>query len=158
MASPRSLFSLLLLNFLDRNLHSSQKILDLCYADYQGKEALVEKFKNSGIMEEKPEWRPRIFYSSGPMQGQPEPFPEATHQRRKERGRRDVDEESPAPVVSVANIKKSRDGWNNHAQLQILRPAGRRKASRRTKSEAFPQMAADQEKSVIPSGMVVGVY
>jgi hypothetical protein len=51
----------------------------------RGKEALVEKFKNSAIMDERESWRPKIFYSSGPQVGQPEPFPAPTHQRRKER-------------------------------------------------------------------------
>ena len=45
----------------------------------------MEKFKNSSIMDEREAWRPRIFYSSGPDQGKPEPFPAPTHLRRKER-------------------------------------------------------------------------
>lgn len=52
---------------------------------FRGKEALVEKFKNSCIMDEREAWRPKIFYSSGPQQGEPEPFPAPTHLRRKER-------------------------------------------------------------------------
>lgn len=52
---------------------------------YRGKEALVEKFKNSCIMDEREAWRPKIFYSFGPNQGLPEPFPAPTHIRRKER-------------------------------------------------------------------------
>ncbi|KAI0700896.1 RNA recognition motif 2-domain-containing protein [Cytidiella melzeri] len=68
------------------NMYSSEKVLQLSYANYQGKEALVEKFKNSGIMDVRPEWRPRIFHSvPGPLQGCPEPFPAPTHLRRKER-------------------------------------------------------------------------
>src|SRR6266571_9464249 len=51
----------------------------------RGKEALVEKFKNSAIMDERESWRPRIFYSLGQCQGLPEPFPPPTHMRRKER-------------------------------------------------------------------------
>ncbi|TFK44789.1 hypothetical protein BDQ12DRAFT_35519 [Crucibulum laeve] len=67
------------------NMFSSEKVLQMSYANYQGKEALVEKFKNSCIMDEREEWRPKIFYSSGPEQGLPEPFPAPTHLRRKER-------------------------------------------------------------------------
>ncbi|KAF7296125.1 RRM domain-containing protein [Mycena kentingensis (nom. inval.)] len=67
------------------NMFSSEKILQMSYANYQGKEALVEKFKNSCIMDERPAWQPKIFYSSGPEQGLPEPFPPPTHLRRKER-------------------------------------------------------------------------
>ena len=51
----------------------------------RGKEALIEKFKNSAIMDEREAWRPKIFYSNGPQVGQAEPFPAPTHQRRKER-------------------------------------------------------------------------
>ncbi|KAH9929307.1 RNA recognition motif 2-domain-containing protein [Amylocystis lapponica] len=67
------------------NMYSSEKVLQMCYATYQGKEALVEKFKNSCIMDEREAWRPKIFYSDGPDQGLPEPFPPPTHLRRKER-------------------------------------------------------------------------
>ncbi|KZT65945.1 hypothetical protein DAEQUDRAFT_490578 [Daedalea quercina L-15889] len=67
------------------NMYSSEKILQMCYATYQGKEALVEKFKNSCIMDERESWRPKIFYSDGSNQGLPEPFPPPTHLRRKER-------------------------------------------------------------------------
>ncbi|KAI0829622.1 RNA recognition motif 2-domain-containing protein [Trametes gibbosa] len=67
------------------NMYSSEKVLQMCYATYQGKESLVEKFKNSSIMDEREAWRPKIFYSDGPDQGLPEPFPAPTHLRRKER-------------------------------------------------------------------------
>ncbi|KDQ53616.1 hypothetical protein JAAARDRAFT_161743 [Jaapia argillacea MUCL 33604] len=67
------------------NMYSSEKVLQMSYANYQGKEALVEKFKNSCIMDEREEWRPKIFHSDGPQQGLPEPFPKPTHLRRKER-------------------------------------------------------------------------
>lgn len=67
------------------NMFSSEKVLQMSYANYQGKEALVEKFKNSCIMDERESWRPKIFYSFGPNQGLPEPFPAPTHIRRKER-------------------------------------------------------------------------
>ncbi|THU96424.1 hypothetical protein K435DRAFT_618416, partial [Dendrothele bispora CBS 962.96] len=65
------------------NMFSSEKVLQMSYANYQGKDALVEKFKNSCIMDEREAWQPKIFYSEpGPDQGSPEPFPAATHQRR----------------------------------------------------------------------------
>ncbi|PIL34167.1 hypothetical protein GSI_03878 [Ganoderma sinense ZZ0214-1] len=67
------------------NMYSSEKTLHMCYATYQGKESLVEKFKNSCIMDEKEAWRPKIYYSDGPNEGLPEPFPPPTHLRRKER-------------------------------------------------------------------------
>ncbi|KAI0769666.1 RNA recognition motif 2-domain-containing protein [Trametes elegans] len=67
------------------NMYSSEKVLQISYATLQGKEALVEKFKNSPIMKERESWRPKIFYSDGPNVGLPEPFPPPTHLRRMER-------------------------------------------------------------------------
>ncbi|KAF6760256.1 RNA recognition motif 2-domain-containing protein [Ephemerocybe angulata] len=76
------------------NMFSSEKVLQMSYCKlppdlstsrHRGKEALVEKFKNSCIMDERESWRPKIFYSFGPNQGLPEPFPAPTHIRRKER-------------------------------------------------------------------------
>ena len=77
-------------------MFQSVKVLRMSYANYQyvelsfilrclltslhrGKEALVEKFKNSAIMDERESWRPWTFYSSGPNQGLTEPFPSPTH-------------------------------------------------------------------------------
>ncbi|KAK1924784.1 RNA recognition motif 2-domain-containing protein [Papiliotrema laurentii] len=59
------------------NMFSSEKVLQVSYANIQGKAALVNKFKNSAVMQVLEPWRPRIFYSSGAMKGQPEPFPES---------------------------------------------------------------------------------
>lgn len=47
----------------------------MSYANVQGKEALIEKFRNSTVLEEEESFRPKVFYSSGPMKGQEEPFP-----------------------------------------------------------------------------------
>ncbi|QRW21703.1 RNA recognition motif protein [Rhizoctonia solani] len=57
------------------NMYASEKVLGAGYANYQGKEALIEKFKNSSIMDTRPVWRPRIFYSSGEHVGLPQSFP-----------------------------------------------------------------------------------
>ncbi|CAE6470654.1 unnamed protein product [Rhizoctonia solani] len=67
------------------NMYASEKVLGAGYANYQGKEALVEKFKNSSIMETKPAWRPKIFYSSGELVGLSEPFPIGNGTRRVRR-------------------------------------------------------------------------
>ncbi|KAJ7853954.1 RNA recognition motif 2-domain-containing protein [Mycena olivaceomarginata] len=54
----------------------SEKVMHITYADIQGKEALMAKFKNSRVMTERESWRPKIFYSTvGPEQGLPQPFP-----------------------------------------------------------------------------------
>ncbi|KAG8698155.1 hypothetical protein FRC09_007401 [Ceratobasidium sp. 395] len=67
------------------NMYASEKVLGAGYANYQGKEALVEKFKNSSIMDTRPAWRPKIFYSSGEHVGLPEPFPQPSSIRRVRR-------------------------------------------------------------------------
>jgi hypothetical protein len=47
----------------------------MSYANVQGKEALIEKFRSSSVMDERIEYQPRLFHSSGPNIGQPQPFP-----------------------------------------------------------------------------------
>ena len=65
----------------------------MCTEDIQGKETLIEKFRNSSVMDENPAFRPKviwsyhnrqsnylflvqIFHSSGPLRGQEMAFPE----------------------------------------------------------------------------------
>ncbi|KAL0081548.1 RNA recognition motif 2-domain-containing protein [Phycomyces blakesleeanus] len=78
------------------NLFNSEKRCSLSYANIQGKDALVEKFKNSNVMEEDEAYRPKIFVSSGPNQGQEETFPlptvpsEARRHRQQFRHAREV--------------------------------------------------------------------
>ncbi|KAF8504247.1 RNA recognition motif 2-domain-containing protein, partial [Hysterangium stoloniferum] len=67
------------------NLFSSEKVLGMSYANCRGKEALIDKFRSSSIMDQREAWRPKLFYSHGPKQGLPEDFPAPTHIRRKER-------------------------------------------------------------------------
>ncbi|KAF9402555.1 hypothetical protein BGX21_009628 [Mortierella sp. AD011] len=55
---------------------NSDKICRLSFAAIQGRQALIEKFRNSSVMDEDPSYRPKIFYTSGPKIGQEEPFPE----------------------------------------------------------------------------------
>jgi len=57
-----------------RNRFHSDKICDISYANIQGKECLIEKFRNSCVMDEDPSYRPKIFHSSGPLMGQEQEF------------------------------------------------------------------------------------
>lgn len=57
----------------------------MSYANYQGKDALVDKFRNSAVLNERPEWRPQLFHSHGPNRGQPHPFPAPNSAIRRER-------------------------------------------------------------------------
>ncbi|KAI9317868.1 RNA recognition motif 2-domain-containing protein [Dichotomocladium elegans] len=54
------------------NRFNSEKRCSLSYANIQGKMALMEKFRNSAVMEEDESYRPKIFYSDGPMKGEEE--------------------------------------------------------------------------------------
>ncbi|EEB05147.2 RNA-binding protein [Schizosaccharomyces japonicus yFS275] len=65
------------------NVFHSEKICDISYANIQGKERLIEKFRNSCVMDENPAYRPKIFVSHGPNRGQEEPFPAPNNARRK---------------------------------------------------------------------------
>ncbi|KAG0216265.1 hypothetical protein BGX28_004631 [Mortierella sp. GBA30] len=65
---------------------NSDKICCLSFAAVQGRQALIEKFRNSSVMDEEPSYRPKIFYTSGPNIGLEEPFPEPTVVRENARG------------------------------------------------------------------------
>ncbi|KIJ39905.1 hypothetical protein M422DRAFT_230491 [Sphaerobolus stellatus SS14] len=67
------------------NMFSSEKVLGMSYANCKGKEALIDKFRSSSIMDQRESWRPKLFFSAGPNQGLPEEWPAPTHIRRKER-------------------------------------------------------------------------
>jgi hypothetical protein len=45
------------------------------YFVIRGKAALVDKFRNSAVLNERPEWRPQLFHSDGPEKGLPHAFP-----------------------------------------------------------------------------------
>ncbi|KAI9141264.1 RNA recognition motif 2-domain-containing protein [Paraphysoderma sedebokerense] len=62
---------------------NSDKVCMLSYANIQGKQALIERFRNSSVMEEPPAYRPKIFFTSGPNKGEEEPFPPPKYKRRR---------------------------------------------------------------------------
>lgn len=98
-----------------RNRFHSDKICDVSYANIQGKECLIEKFRNSCVMDEDPSYRPKIFHSSGPLMGQEQEyrsheksdfsFPEPNNARRKLRSiacaRQIGSTPSSIPVVGI---------------------------------------------------------
>ncbi|KAG5176395.1 RNA recognition motif 2-domain-containing protein [Tribonema minus] len=61
---------------------NSEKVCAISYARIQGKASMICRFQNSSLMEKDGEYRPLLFYSSGPDRGRPEPFPLGTKQRR----------------------------------------------------------------------------
>ncbi|KAI8817912.1 RNA recognition motif 2-domain-containing protein [Fimicolochytrium jonesii] len=57
---------------------NSDKVCTLSYANIQGRNALIQKFRNSSVMLEAHDWRPKIFLTEGPCAGEEEPFPPPT--------------------------------------------------------------------------------
>ncbi|KAF7516037.1 hypothetical protein G7054_g14323 [Neopestalotiopsis clavispora] len=71
------------------NCFKSDKVAEISYATIQGKDCLVQKFRNSSVMLEVPQYRPKLYYTiNGPMpelSGQEEPFPEPDNQSKMKR-------------------------------------------------------------------------
>ncbi|KGY15042.1 hypothetical protein PABG_12157 [Paracoccidioides brasiliensis Pb03] len=58
------------------NCFNSDKIAEISYATIQGKDCLVQKFRNSSVMLEHPSFRPKIFHTgTGPVAGTEDRFP-----------------------------------------------------------------------------------
>lgn len=53
---------------------SSNKIAELTYATMQGIEQIKNKFKYSTILSEKESYRPKLFFTRGPLRGSEKPF------------------------------------------------------------------------------------
>lgn len=71
------------------NCFKSDKVAEISYATIQGKDCLVQKFRNSSVMLEHAHYRPKLYYTSnGPipeMAGQEELFPEPDNQSKMKR-------------------------------------------------------------------------
>lgn len=71
------------------NCFKSDKIAEVSYATIQGKDCLVQKFRNSSVMLEAPHYRPKLYYTTnGPtpeLAGSEEPFPEPDNQSKMKR-------------------------------------------------------------------------
>jgi len=64
---------------------NSEKVCKITYARIQGKEALVDHFRNSTLLSEDKKCRPIIFHSEGPQAGQQAAFPLPSGGRREHR-------------------------------------------------------------------------
>ena len=54
---------------------NSEKICSITFARIQGRQAMISRFQNSSLLEKHDDYRPLLFFSSGPDRGNPEPFP-----------------------------------------------------------------------------------
>lgn len=101
----------------------------------------MEKFKNSCIMDEREEWRPKIFYSDpGPNQGLPEEFPKPTHIRRKERSSYNRGTLYPPGVSTGAGHHRYLDAGSRQQppRAQVSAEDGRRRRRGAAESVSFP--------------------
>lgn len=82
---------LLLLKFLRKtlqtryNMAGSDKLVAASFANVQGKESFSDHFRNSAVMEQPDENRPRIFHSDGELKGEREKFAKCTDKHRLHR-------------------------------------------------------------------------
>ncbi|KAF4587563.1 meiosis protein MEI2 [Ophiocordyceps camponoti-floridani] len=71
------------------NCFKSDKVAEISYATIQGKDCLVQKFRNSSVMLEAPHYRPKLYFTcNGPMPdlaGQEESFPDPDNQSKMKR-------------------------------------------------------------------------
>ncbi|KAL8371548.1 hypothetical protein RB595_001370 [Gaeumannomyces hyphopodioides] len=71
------------------NCFKSDKVAEISYATIQGKDCLVQKFRNSSVMLEAAHYRPKLYFTSnGPvpeMAGEEEQFPEPDNQSKMKR-------------------------------------------------------------------------
>ncbi|KAK4169225.1 putative meiosis protein [Cladorrhinum sp. PSN259] len=71
------------------NYYKSDKTAEISYATIQGRDCLIQKFRNSSVMLEQPHYRPKLFYTvSCPrkdLAGQEEPFPPPDNQSKMKR-------------------------------------------------------------------------
>ncbi|ORZ10784.1 RNA recognition motif 2-domain-containing protein [Absidia repens] len=64
---------------------NSEKKCELSYAKIQGKVNLINKFRNSVVMEQDLSYRPKIFYSYGPRKGEEEVSITLLQKKKKKR-------------------------------------------------------------------------
>ncbi|KAI1638900.1 RNA recognition motif 2-domain-containing protein [Biscogniauxia mediterranea] len=71
------------------NCFKSDKVAEISYATIQGKDCLVQKFRNSSVMLEAAHYRPKLYYTlNGPcpdLAGSEEAFPEPDNQSKMKR-------------------------------------------------------------------------
>ena len=84
---------------------NSEKICSLSYAKIQGRDNLIQKFRNSSVMNENPSYRPKIFFTQGVLVGLEEPFP-----MREESHRLLKSTNCSLPISSYGPVKLANNG------------------------------------------------
>ncbi|GAA6015010.1 hypothetical protein JCM10207_008703 [Rhodosporidiobolus poonsookiae] len=92
------------------NMCGSDKLCIMSFANIQGKASLINHFKNSSVLDQEENRRPKLFVTSGPNAGQPEPFPTCDDPIRKARSAMNAQSvglfPSHKPVFKVAQAFK----------------------------------------------------
>ncbi|GAA5889359.1 hypothetical protein JCM6882_000720 [Rhodosporidiobolus microsporus] len=92
------------------NMCGSDKLCIMSFANIQGKASLISHFKNSSVLDQEENRRPKLFVTSGPNAGEPEPFPACDDPIRKARSAANAQSvglfPSHKPVFKVAQAFK----------------------------------------------------
>ncbi|BGP18508.1 hypothetical protein JCM10213_002977 [Rhodosporidiobolus nylandii] len=92
------------------NMCGSDKLCIMSFANIQGKASLINHFKNSSVLDQEENRRPKLFVTSGPNAGEPEPFPACDDPIRKARSAQNAQNvglfPSHKPVFKVAQALK----------------------------------------------------
>ncbi|KAK5081466.1 hypothetical protein LTR24_008165 [Lithohypha guttulata] len=68
------------------NLFQSDKVAEISYATIQGRDCLIQKFRNSSVMLERPAFRPKLYRTgNGPDAGTEEAFPKPDNHAKLKR-------------------------------------------------------------------------
>jgi RNA recognition motif 2 len=100
---------------------NSEKVCAITFARIQGKGSMVSRFQNSSLLEKDDEYRPLLFYSSGPDRGKPEPFPSSsrsvpvTSQAGPQQQQQQQQQQSPG---GGGGVKYGANSYNVHGQVQ----------------------------------------
>ncbi|PCG92691.1 RNA recognition motif 2 [Penicillium occitanis (nom. inval.)] len=106
------------------NCFNSDKVAEVSYATIQGRDCLIQKFRNSSVMLEDPSFRPKLFYTGpGPSAGTEEPFPGPNNMSKM---RRSVEN---AEQVGLFAPRMSREGRRGHTLRGDLPTPLRHRAS-----------------------------
>ncbi|EPS45687.1 hypothetical protein H072_325 [Dactylellina haptotyla CBS 200.50] len=66
-----------------RSQFGSEKVVEMAYANIQTRAKLIEKFRNSSVMDQPPDFRPLVFFPCGENAGLPMDFPSPNNLPRK---------------------------------------------------------------------------
>ncbi|KAG9246370.1 RNA recognition motif 2-domain-containing protein [Calycina marina] len=102
--------------------YKSDKVAEVSYATIQGKDCLVQKFRNSSVMLEPPHYRPKLYftYHDGEFAGQEERFPESDNASKLKRSCENAEHVglfAPNPGNSIRDEQRRRGNFDRGTTL-----------------------------------------